>query len=81
MMITTAKQFLIECRKNKAFKEAVDAIDNQYIVDFAESYAELRLSRVAEQSEQFVCKCGNPSNCTEGNTDNCWDCGKPIKAN
>ena len=46
-MITNATEFLRECRKDKAFKNAVDAIDNKIIIDFAEAYAELRLSNVS----------------------------------
>jgi hypothetical protein len=58
-MIKNATEFLRECRKDKAFKKAVDAIDNQHIIDFAEAYAELRLSNVVGRSEQLP-----KNNCT-----------------
>ena len=36
---------------------------------------------VVGRSEQLDCECGNPSHCVEGNTNKCWDCGNPVKAN
>ena len=51
------------------------------LLDYKEAEYICSLLGVVGQSEQLVCECGNPSHWTEGNTDKCWDCGNPIKAN
>ena len=52
-----------------------------YLAEFKAIKQALTIPDVVGRSEQLVCVCGNPSHCTEGNTENCWDCSKPIKAN
>lgn len=77
-MIQNATDFLRECRKDKAFKNAVDLIDNKHIIDFAEAYAELRLFNAVAQSEQF-CSCDAPLIRTgDSSSEYCGLCGKDL---
>ena len=74
----------------KAIKEVVnwvkekkqDPLNGIEEIEFIlEQGQSLPIDSVSQQSEQLVCDCGNPSHCREGDTNKCWDCGKPIKAN
>jgi len=61
-----AKEFLKGCIKDKAFKEAVDLIDNAIIIDVMEAYHQSRVNAISDEEIEKEFKYDNTNDSVIG---------------